>query len=73
MGNVPWEMGSFGKYKNGGFIMKKENKELEQELNQEAEEMAMDDDELDQVSGGALNKVHINKTSDISDSVKKRI
>lgn len=53
--------------------MKKEKKQKQEvELEKVADEK-MDEDELDQVTGGAMAGIHINKTSDISESVKKRI
>lgn len=51
--------------------MGKEKKQ-EAELEQREDEM-LDEEELDQVTGGAMTGIHINKTSDISESVKKRI
>lgn len=48
--------------------MAEETKTKAEEL--EAEEMDMD--ELDQVSGGAMNKVHVGKTGDITADMQKR-
>ncbi len=49
------------------------SKEKEQELENEQNEEMLNDDELDQVTGGSMKFAHVSKTSDISDSVKKRI
>ena len=46
----------------------------EKKLETEEEKVQeLSEEELEQASGGSLKKVHLNKTVDISDSVKERI
>lgn len=40
---------------------------------QEEEEMELDLENLDQVSGGSLRNVYVKKTSDITDNMRKNV
>lgn len=48
--------------------MKEETKSKVEEKEEE-----LDLEELDQVAGGAMNNVHVNRTQDITDSMKQRV
>lgn len=49
--------------------MSEEKKNL---MESEVETDELNEDELDQVVGGAMNNVHINKTKNITDGMKDR-
>ena len=51
----------------------KQKKEENKEIEKSKEIMELDDEELEQASGGSLRDVVVNKTKDITDSMKKRI